>query len=81
MDGELKDALLKIIRAGGSGNILTAKAYAQSAICNPKTRLEMEGEELYDHLSRVLVNIKHWKGYDAQIVKDTIREQLEVSVW
>lgn len=77
MDKELEDALRKVLTAPDRGHIPQAKVFAQAALQRPNTGVEMEGEMLTTHISRVLNLLIHWRGYEAQVVKDVLRRYLK----
>jgi len=80
MDKELEDALNKVLKAPDKGFIPYAKTYAGAALCNPYTGVVMEGDELHTQLLYVLSNLTHWRGYEAQVVKDVLRQYAGVKL-
>ena len=80
MNQELKCALEKILKLPDTGHQDYAKSYARAALRNPHTNVEMRGEMLEYQLRYVLSNLRHWKGYEAQVTKDILRKHAGVKV-
>lgn len=80
LDKALADALKAVTDLPNTGYNGYAKAYAKAALKDPLTGNPMEGEKLKVQLKYVLSNLQGWKGPNAQINKDILRQYAGIKV-
>ncbi len=77
MDKKLEEALKTILRQPDQGYIPYAKTYTLTALMNPYTGREMEGEELKVQILYILNNLGTWRGEEARATKAILKEYLK----
>ena len=66
---EIRDTLARITKLPCEGRVLHARTCVEETLNRP-----CRGKRLEAQILCILDDLRYWKGYDAQVVKDQLRE-------